>query len=335
MGIGSRDGFPVVDRPIFDDEEVLRTVRFKSAAVLAAVALVSACGSNSAPPGGPATGTSGISNATPKLTPSAGTSASDAGPHRIVSLSSTATETLFAVGAGQQVVAVDKYSNYPASAPKTALDGLQPNAEAIARYTPDLVVASDDTDNLKAQLSKLKIPVLVEPAAQTLTDAYGEIETLGTLTGHHAQAVELVASMRRQISSLTKDLPHRSKPLTYFHELDDTLYSATSKTFIGELYSLAGLRNVADAAGKGGNQYPQLSAEYLVKADPDLVFLADTKCCGQSQQRFGARPGFAQLKAVLHRHVIPLDDDIASRWGPRIVDFLRRIVAVITSIPAQ
>lgn len=309
-------------------------MRFKSAAVLAALALISACSSNSAPPSGPATGAPGTSSTTPSLTPSAGSSA-DTGPHRIVSLSSTVTEMLFAVGAGKQVVAVDKYSNYPASAPKTGLDALQPNAEAIARYLPDLVVVSDDTDNLKAQLSKLKIPVLVEPAAQTLTEAYREIGSLGTLTGHHAQAVALVASMRRQIGSLIQRLPHRTKPLTYFHELDNTLYTATSKTFIGELYSLAGLRNIADASAKSGNQYPQLSPEYLVKADPDLVFLADTKCCAQSQRSFGSRPGFGQLRAVLHRHVVPLDDDIASRWGPRIVDFLRQIVAVITSIPAQ
>jgi iron complex transport system substrate-binding protein len=308
---------------------------FKPVAVLAALALISACGSHSASSGGPGTGAAGISSTTPNLTASAGASASGAGAHRIVSLSSTATETLFAVGAGKQVVAVDRYSNYPASAPKTALDALQPNAEAIARYAPDLVVVSDETDNLKSQLAKLKIPVLVEPAAQTLADAYGEIESLGTSTGHHAQAVRLVASMRRHIGSLLQGLPHRPTPLTYFHELDDTLYTATSKTFIGELYSLAGLRNIADATAKSGNQYPQLSAEYLVKADPDLVFLADTKCCAQSQKSFGARPGFAQLKAVLHHQVIPLDDDIASRWGPRIVDFLQRIVAVITSIPPQ
>jgi iron complex transport system substrate-binding protein len=316
-------GLPSSIRPIFDDKEVLQTVIFKSAAVLAALALISACGSNAASPGGPATGTTSTAPA------------SAAGPQRIVSLSSTATETLFAVGAGKQVVAVDKYSNYPASAPKTQLDGLQPNAEAIARYAPDLVVAADDTGNLKAQLAKLKIPVRIEPAAQTLADAYGEIDSLGTLTGHGDQAVKLVASMRQQISGLIKGLPHRSQPLTYFHELDDTLYTATSKTFIGALYSLVGLRNIADATAKSGNQYPQLSAEYLVKADPDLVFLADTKCCAQSQETFGARPGFAHLKAVLDRHVIPLDDDVASRWGPRIVDFLRRIVAVITSIPAQ
>lgn len=301
-------------------------MKFRSAAaVTVALALLSACGSN----------TGSRSATTPVQQPRASVSAAAAGPHRIVSLSPTATETLFAIGAGEQVVAADKYSNYPATAPKTALDALQPNAEAIARYSPDLVVVSDDTDNLKAQLSKLKISVLIEPAARTLTDAYGEITALGVKTGHRAQAKTLVASMRRQITGLIRRVPHRSRPLTYFHELDDTLYTVTSKTFIGQLYSLVGLRNIADAAGKGGNQYPQLSAEFLVKSNPDLVFLADTKCCAQSRRTFGARPGFGELGAVLHGRVIPLDDDVASRWGPRIVDLLRRIVAVVASIPRQ
>ena len=84
-------------------------------------------------------------------------------------------------------------------------------------------------------------------------------------------------------------MPKAAKPLTVYHELDPTYYSATSKTFIGRVYALLGLRNIADAADKTGSGYPQLSAEYIVAASPDLIVLADTKCCGQTAAKVGKR----------------------------------------------
>ncbi len=249
-----------------------------------------------------------------------------------MSLSPTATEDLFAIGAGSQVVAVDSDSNYPATAPKTALSAYKPNVEAIAKFKPDLVVLSDDIDNIKAQLTKLSIPVLVEPAAASLDDAYQQITSLGTATGHTAEAAKTVAGMRSDIAALVATVPRRTTPLTYFHELDNTLYTVSSKTFIGQVYSLAGLKDVADSSNPKATPYPQLSAEYLVKSDPDLVFLADTKCCQQTAAAFAARPGFSVLSAVKDKHVIPLDDDVASRWGPRVVQLLKKIVEAVKSV---
>ena len=295
-------------------------MKLRTAAVVAAFALLAA---------GCADETTNKSNSQP-----AG-STSPSGPQRIVSISATATEMLFAIGAGPQVVAVDDQSNFPASAPTTKLSSYEPNAEAIAGYRPDLVVISNDTKNLKAQLTKLAIPVLVSPAATTLEDSYREIAELGDATGHPAEAASLVTRLRARVDELTTGLAPRTKPLTYYHELDNTLYSATSKTFIGQVYALAGLRNIADPADKTSGGYPQLSAEYLVKSDPDLVFLADTKCCKQTAATFAKRPGFARLKAVRNGRVVLLDDDIASRWGPRIVDFLSQVIAVVKTVPAQ
>ena len=94
-----------------------------------------------------------------------------------------------------------------------------------------------------------------------------------------------------------------------------------------------GLENIADEAKGAGGGYPQLSAEYIVDADPDLVFLADTKCCGQSPQTVAKRPGWAQIAAVENGGVIPLDDDVASRWGPRVVDYLRQIATAVADVP--
>jgi iron complex transport system substrate-binding protein len=301
-----------------DSHPVKRTI----ATLVAALALLVACGSDAKTA---STGSSGSA-----------ASSSSAAPQRIVSMSATATEMLFAIGAGKQVVATDSQSNYPKEAPKTDLSAYEPNVEAITTYKPDLVVIADDTKELRSSLQKVGIEVLAEPAAKTLEDTYTQLNDLGAKTGHRDEAAKVVSGIKDKVSKLTAGVPKRAKPLTYFHELDNTLYSVTSKTFIGELYSLAGLVNVADPADADGQTggYPQLSAEFLVKADPDLIFLADTKCCAQTADTFATRPGFAGLKAVTNKHVVALDDDVASRWGPRVVDLLQLIIDSVKAVPA-
>ncbi|WP_344617265.1 ABC transporter substrate-binding protein [Dactylosporangium salmoneum] len=257
-------------------------------------------------------------------------------PTRIVSLSPSTTEMLFAVGAGAQVTAVDDNSDYPAEAPRSQLSGFQPNAEAIAAKNPDLVVLTLDANKVVDQLAKFKIPVYVAPAAVTLDDTYRQIDELGRLTGHGTEATDLVGRMRRDIDKLIKELPARSARPKYYYELDPTLYTATSPTFVGSLFTMAGLQNVADPADPGGAKggYPQLSVEVLVQADPDLVFLADTKCCKQSAETVAARPGWSGITAVKTGRIVTLDDNVASRWGPRVVDLLRAIVEAVAKVPA-
>lgn len=250
-------------------------------------------------------------------------------PKRIVSLSPTHTETLFAIGAGPQVVAVDEYSDHPADAPKTKLSGFKPNAEAIIGYKPDLVVLSDDLDGIVKALEKVKVPVLLEPAATRLEDAYDEIMDLGTATGRAEQARRLTDDMRRRIQQAVDSAKRAGAsggdPLTYYHELDEQLHSVTSKTFVGQVYALFGLRNIADDAQPSAGAYPQLSREHLLKSDPDLVFLADTKCCGQNAAAVGKRPGWSGLTAVKRGNVVELDDAVASRWGPRLPELVQAI----------
>jgi iron complex transport system substrate-binding protein len=251
-------------------------------------------------------------------------------PERIVSLSPTATEMLFAIGAGEQVEAVDDRSTYPAEAPVTDLSGFEPNVEAIASYEPDLVVYATEPGDLGASLEGIGIPALQQDAAATLDDVYEQIDQLGIATGNTLEAAAVVKEMRREIEAIVDSIEPPDPPLTFYHELDDTYYSVTSSTFIGQLYALAGLRNIADQAGGAGGGYPQLSAEYIIDADPDLIFLADTNCCGQSPRTVAERPGWARIDAVIHGGVIPLDDDVASRWGPRVVDYLRRIATAVS-----
>lgn len=254
-------------------------------------------------------------------------------PERIVSLSPTATEMLFAIGAGDQVEAVDDQSNYPPDAPVTDLTGFEPNVEAIASYEPDLVVYATEPGDLGASLEGLGIPALQQDAAASLDDVYAQIDQLGMATGHASEATELVEGMRGDIDTIVNSIDPSEPSLSFYHELDDTYYSVTSSTFIGQLYALTGLVNIADEAKGAGGGYPQLSAEYIIQADPDLILLADTKCCGQSPTTVAERPGWDQIVAVERGDVISLDDDIASRWGPRVVDYLRRIAAAVEGVP--
>jgi iron complex transport system substrate-binding protein len=106
----------------------------------------------------------------------------------------------------------------------------------------------------------------------------------------------------------------------------------TSATFIGQVYDLLGLVNIADAADQEGAGYIQLSEEYLIEADPDLIFLADTRCCSQSAATVAERPGWNTMQAVVTGAIVELDDDVASRWGPRIVDFLQAVGVAVAEV---
>lgn len=313
-------------------------------AVLIVTALgISACASSSpaaAPSGSPSVSPSGSAAAFPVT---AGGVTLDSQPQKIISMSPTATDMLFSIGAGPQVIEVDKNSDYfganpPAQKPPADIDAFNPSAEKIAAENPDLVVISDDENKIVEQLTALKIPVYVAPAAVTLDDTYSQLTTLGELSGHAPQATIVVQNEKTQIDAALAGLPSRATPLTYYYELDPTFYSVTSKTFIGSLFAMAHLTNIADpsdASGKAGG-YPQLSAEVIIKANPDLIFLADAGCCKQSASTVAARPGWSTLSAVQNHHVVDnISDDVASQWGTRVPELLNDIVTAAKLVPAS
>ena len=260
------------------------------------------------------------------LVASAGSSTRATFPTRIVSLSPTITEDLFAVGAGKQVVAVDEDSDYPKAAPRTKLSGLNINYESLASYRPDLVIVSYDGGAI-AQMRKLGLNVLLEPAVDTVAQAYQQIREIGAVTGHKAQAARVVRGMERKLTRLIRSVPKSHRHLRVFHELEPDYYSATSATFIGRIYRLFGFKNIADAADTTHSGYPQLSAEYILASNPQLVVLADTVCCKQSAATVASRPGWSQVDAVTHHRVVAVNDSVASRGGPRLGDFAAAIAA--------
>ena len=308
------------------------------AAASVAVLSLAACASSgtAAPSSAPATPTSSAAAAQFPVTVHAanGNITIARRPTAIVSLSATATEMLFAIGAGPQVKAVDRDSDYPPNVPRSTLNSLELNVEAVAAYQPDLVVAAGLSKAQSQQLARLSVHVLDEPAATDVSQSYQQLTQLGAATGHPDGAAAVVARMKQQIAAIARSMPKRSA--TYYYELDQTYYSVTSATFIGRALRLLGLASIADsakgAAASGG--YPQLSAEFILNADPGYVFLADTRCCKQSLATLARRPGWSTLSAVRNGRVVALDDDIASRWGPRLVDLLRTVADAIKQHPA-
>ena len=246
-------------------------------------------------------------------------------PQRIVSLSPTHTEILYALGAGDQVVAVDSMSNYPAESASvlTDISAYEPNVEAISALEPDLVVIGDDFSGLAEQLSMIGIESWVSPAPMTLDEAYEQIIDLGKVVGHADEAQSLTQKMQDDISGIVDAVEISATPISYYHELDDTYYSVTGNTFIGSIYELFEMRNIADAT-EGDSDYPQLSAEFIVSQDPNVIFLADVNL-GVTAETVAARPGWSGLSAVVSGNIVAIDDDIASRWGPRLVEYVQAV----------
>ena len=257
-------------------------------------------------------------------------------PQRIVSLSPTHTEILYALGAGEQVVAVDSMSNYPAESVGvlTDISAYEPNVEAISALEPDLVVIGDDFSGLAEQLSAIGIESWVSPAPLTLDEAYQQIIELGSAVGHLANAESVIQTMKDEIAAIIAEVEIPATPISYYHELDDTYYSVTGNTFIGSIYELFGMRNIADAT-EGDTDYPQLSAEFIVSQDPNIIFLADVNCCGATAEKVAARPGWSGLTAVVSKNIVALDDDIASRWGPRLVEYVQAVADGVTQYLAS
>jgi iron complex transport system substrate-binding protein len=253
-------------------------------------------------------------------------------PVRIVSLSPTATETLFAIGADPQVVAVDDQSDYPKSAPKTTLSGFTPNVEAIAAYRPDLVISSYNPRGFLESLNRLRIPVILHDAPKTFAGAYQQIRQLGLVTGRRAGATRVIGGMKTQIGRIVRASRDKASRLSVYHELTPDYYSASSKSFVGQVYAALGLTNIADQADTAGTGYPQLSAEYIVSSSPDVIVLADSICCGQKPSTVAARPGWDRISAVRTGSIVRVHDSIASRWGPRLVSFFRAMSSALARI---
>ncbi|WP_256837699.1 ABC transporter substrate-binding protein [Ornithinimicrobium faecis] len=250
-------------------------------------------------------------------------------PERIISLSPSATEILFAIGAGDQVIAADTYSNFPEEAPSTDLSGYDPNVEAIVGYEPDLVVAANDTNELVGSLSALDIPVIINPAPADVESGYDGMAALGLATGHVDEAASAIGEMRAAMDEGLAAAPQDSG-IRIYHELDDTFFSASSHSYIGSVYAAMGASNIADEADTDQTGYPQLTEEAIIAADPELIVIPSQ--LSYTPEDVAARPGWADVSAVKSGNIIVVESDISSRWGPRLPQLVEFVAGALTDI---
>lgn len=245
-------------------------------------------------------------------------------PKAVVSLSPTATETLFALGAGSIVKAVDEQSTYPPRAPRQAgLVATTATGDQVGALRPDLVIVSDPA--VGSRLTTAGVAVLVQPPAKNLEDVYAQIKELGRTVGHESEAEKVVTGMRSRIATIVAKGRPQATTLRYYHERNEQFGSVSSNSFLGQLYGLLNLHSIADDVGQGEQEFPTLSSDNIVRANPDVIFLADGECCHQTPDTMAARSGWSAIKAIKSNAVVTIDDDLASRWGPRIVDLLQAV----------
>ena len=247
-------------------------------------------------------------------------------PQRIASLSPAATEILFAVGAGDQVAAVDMFSNYPPEATtREKLDAFQPSVEAIAGAQPDLVLVFYDPGNLVEGLTNANLTVFFLETPTSVEGVLDQIRVLGKVTGHPQEAEELVESMQQDIGAVQERLAAVEQGPRLFHEVDNQLYTVAPDSFVGNLYTILKVQNIAAGTGQA---FPQLSQEAIIEADPEVIILGDA-VGGESPETVKARPGWGSISAVKNDRIYVVDPDIVSRPGPRLVDGLETLAQAL------
>lgn len=240
-------------------------------------------------------------------------------PHRIVSLSTAATEIFCALGAGDQLVAVELNANCPpGNGTKPKLDAYQPNAEAIVGYQPDLVFVFDNPSNIVETLRRLGTRVLYLKLPTTLAGVVDQIEVLGRVSGHSPIARQVTKGIRDRLAAIRQKLASVTRGPRYYYELDPALFTVSDHSYIGDLYKQLKAQNIAADASQ---DYPQLSAEIIIQRDPEVILIGDAPA-GVSAKAITQRPGWQQIAAVRTGRFCLVDVDIVNVPGTKIVDAL-------------
>jgi iron complex transport system substrate-binding protein len=253
---------------------------------------------------------------------SGGTVSLEAPPEAIVSLSAAHVEVLYAIGAGDQLIAGDLYSDCPAAAADLEqLDSFTPSVEAITALEPDLVVLGFSNPDLQTALAGVGISSLLQEPPPDVAGVLEDIELLGRVTGHPDEATAYAAGMDASIAEIVADLPAADAPPKVFHEVDNTLFTAGPGSFVGDLYEILKAKNIADATGE---PFPQMTQEAIIEAAPDVIILADEEA-GENAETVSTRPGWDAIPAVQDERIYAVDPDIVSRPGPRVIEALETL----------
>lgn len=247
-------------------------------------------------------------------------------PQRIVSIAPSNTEILFALGLGDRVVGLDAFSDYPpetADKPRVG-DYLEPDLEAVAAADPDLILATEfHVDTVLPEFETLGFPaVVLEPA--NLDEVFASIIQVGAIAGEPARAEALVCALQARVDAIEAAVAGAPRT-SVFVELDPSLYTVGPGTFIADIIERAGGANIAADAAE---PWPQLSAEAVVGANPEVILLTD-EGGGVTPEQVAARPGWKSIAAVEQGRVVAIDPDLIARPGPRVVDGLEAVAAAL------
>ena len=247
-------------------------------------------------------------------------------PGRIISLSPGATEILFAIGAGDQVVGADQFSDYPPETEQLERVAYRdPDPEQVLALEPDLVLLATAQEPSVEHFRSLGLTVLFNGAPESLEGVLENVILLGQVTGQDSAAEQLAAEMRARIAYIAERLSGVEDGPRVFYELTSDLYSAAPESFIGGTLTLLKAQNIAAGAL---TPFPQLTAEALIDSNPEVILLADG-VWGESLETVAARPGWDAVQAVREGRVYPVDPDTGNRPGPRIVDAIEEIAALL------
>lgn len=250
----------------------------------------------------------------------------EAAPERIISYSAGSTEILYAVGAQDQIIAVDRFSDFPAATADLAkLEYSSPDSEAALDLRPDLVIMVTRQEEQVAQYRDLGMRVFFLREADSLEGVIESIMEIGAITGHPSEAETLVHDLRARIDAVAAALADATEGPRVFFEVTADLYTAAPDTFIGAMLSLLKAHNIAAGAETA---FPQLGAEAVVAADPEVILLSDARH-GESLATVRDRPGWSGISAVVNERVHPINPDIVNRPGPRIVEGLETMAMLL------
>jgi iron complex transport system substrate-binding protein len=253
---------------------------------------------------------------------------------RIISLAPSNAEILYAIGAGKQMIAREDFTNYPAevkSLPSVGGSTGKYNLEEVTKLQPDLILASPLTavDVVKA-LKDITPNVYIVPNPTSLDGLYANLNTVGLLTGHQAEAQKLAGELRGRVKAVQDKLAGVTEKPKVFYELDATdpakPWTAGPGTFIDLLIGMAGGQNIG-ASLKG--DWAQLSQEELIVQNPDVILLGDSLYGGIKPNQVAARPGWNAINAVKNSRVLEFNDDLVSRPGPRMVQGLEELAKIL------
>ena len=246
---------------------------------------------------------------------------------RVVSLSTTHTEVIQALGGEDILVGVDSYSLTKEDIKQ--IDAFTVTAEELLGLNPDLVLIAFDFNGIVEGMKNLGINYALLPPVKNFEEVYLQIETVGSLIKKEEEAKSLVSLLREDVESIIEN--SKFKEVTVFHEIGYTygIYTVNSNSFIGEIYNLLGVNNIANKTEDTfASGYPQIAEEKIIKADPDLIVVGHSDYLNKD---LSTRPDWKSISAVENGRVYFLDENLANNWGVSTVDLLNVLSEVVQS----